>query len=98
MRGRHGDPDVALLRYRATLELWRDSGAEGFVLTTLGNLVILLTRIGADEAALRLHAMTGQVGAKPSYGDEARRLAAAVQAARERHGALSIDVLPPCRT
>jgi predicted ATPase/DNA-binding SARP family transcriptional activator len=89
LRGRHGPPDEALRRYRDALELWRDSGAEGLLLTALRNLIVLLVRTGADEAALEIHAATGRLTTKPSYGDEARRLDAAVAAARERlgHGA-----------
>jgi predicted ATPase/DNA-binding SARP family transcriptional activator len=84
LRGRHGPPDEALRRYRVALELWRDSGADGLLLTALRNLIVLFVRIGADEPALQIHAVTERLAAKPSYGDEARRLDAALAAARER--------------
>jgi predicted ATPase/DNA-binding SARP family transcriptional activator len=89
LRGRHGPPAEALPRYREALELWRDSGAQGPLLTVLRNLVVLLARTGADEAALTIHAVTEQLAVAPSYGDEARRLDAAVAAARERLGPAS---------
>jgi predicted ATPase/DNA-binding SARP family transcriptional activator len=91
LRGRHGPPAEALPRYREALELWRDSGAQGPLLTVLRNLVVLLVRTGADEAALSIHAVTERLAGTPSYGDEARRLAAAVAAARERLGPASVD-------
>jgi predicted ATPase/DNA-binding SARP family transcriptional activator len=86
LRGRHGAPDEALRRYREALKLWRDSGAEGLLLTALRNLVVLLVRTGADAAALDIHAVTERLATKPSYGEEARRLDAALGAARERLG------------
>jgi predicted ATPase/DNA-binding SARP family transcriptional activator/tetratricopeptide (TPR) repeat protein len=86
LRGRHGPPDEALRRYRDALELWRGSGAEGFLLTVLRNLIVLLVRTGADVAALQIHSMTERLATKPSYGDEAQRLEAAVAVACERLG------------
>jgi predicted ATPase/DNA-binding SARP family transcriptional activator len=86
LRGRHGPPDEALRRYREALELWRGSGAEGFLLTVLRNLIVLLVRAGADVEALEIHSMTERLATKPSYGDEAQRLEAAVAVARERLG------------
>ncbi len=84
LRGRHGDPRIALVRYRAALSLWLDAAAYGFVLTALRNLVILLARVGRDAPALAFHVACERLGTKPSYGDEARRLEAAVGAVRER--------------
>jgi predicted ATPase/DNA-binding SARP family transcriptional activator len=86
LRGRHGPPAEALRHYRGALELWRGSGAEGFLLTVLRNLIVLLVRTGADMAALEIHSMTERLATKPSYGDEAQRLEAAVAVARERLG------------
>jgi predicted ATPase/DNA-binding SARP family transcriptional activator len=86
LRGRHGPPDEALRRYREALELWRGSGAEGLLLTVLRNLIVLLVRTGADAAALEIHSITERLASKPSYGDEARRLEAAVAVARDRLG------------
>jgi hypothetical protein len=86
LRGRHGPPAEALRHYRDALELWRGSGAEGFLLTVLRNLIVLLVRTGADMAALEIHSMTERLATKPSYGDEAQRLEAAVAVARERLG------------
>jgi predicted ATPase/DNA-binding SARP family transcriptional activator len=86
LRGRHGPPDEALRRYREALELWRGSGAEGLLLTALRNLIVLLVRTGADAAALEIHSITERLATKPSYGDEAERLEAAVAVARDRLG------------
>jgi predicted ATPase/DNA-binding SARP family transcriptional activator len=86
LRGRHGPPDEALRRYRDALELWRRSGAEGLLLTVLRNLIVLLVRTGADAAALEIHGLTERLATKPSYGDEAARLDAAVAVARDRLG------------
>lgn len=87
LRGRHGDPDVALEQYAEALRLWRDAGAEGLVLTTLRNLVVLLVRVGADAAATTVHTATEQHASRPSYGDEHRRMLDALAVARERLGA-----------
>jgi hypothetical protein len=86
LRGRHGPPDEALRRYREALDLWRRSGAEGLLLTVLRNLIVLLVRTGADAAALEIHSITERRATKPSYGDEAARLEAAVAVARDRLG------------
>jgi predicted ATPase/DNA-binding SARP family transcriptional activator len=86
LRGRHGAPDEALRRYRDALELWRDTGADGLLLTALRNLVVLLVRLGADQAALEIHAAIERLATRPSYGEEARRVDGAVTAARERLG------------
>ena len=86
IRGRHGPPNEALRRYGEALELWRDTGADGLLLTALRNLIVLLVRSGADQPALEIHAVTERLATKPSYGQEAARLGSAVAAARERLG------------
>jgi predicted ATPase/DNA-binding SARP family transcriptional activator len=94
LRGRHGAPDEALRRYRDALELWRDTGADGLLLTALRNLVVLLVRIGADHAALEIHAAIERLATRRSYGEEARRVDGAVTAARERLGPALADSAP----
>ncbi|WP_157042046.1 AfsR/SARP family transcriptional regulator [Nitriliruptor alkaliphilus] len=84
LRGRHGDPDEALDRYRAALHIWRHSGADGMALTTLRNLVVLLARTGADADALTLHAALERLASHDSYGSEADRLRMALDAVRQR--------------
>jgi predicted ATPase/DNA-binding SARP family transcriptional activator len=84
LRGRHGDPNEAFVRYRAALEIWGTTGADGMALTTLRNLVVLLARTGADADALSLHMAVERLAPRQSYGPEADRLHAAVRAIRER--------------
>jgi predicted ATPase/DNA-binding SARP family transcriptional activator len=84
LRGRHGDPRVALERYREALRIWLDSGAESMVQTTLRNLIVLFSRIGGDAAAVTLERACRRVATRPSYGEEHRRLVAAVAASQER--------------
>lgn len=82
--GRHGPPDEALARTHGAIRLWHDAGADGMATTTLRNLVVLLARVGADEAALVLDAGLARLATSTSYGDEARRHRLAVDAAASR--------------
>jgi predicted ATPase/DNA-binding SARP family transcriptional activator len=84
LRGRHGDPQEALSRYRQALQVWHDAAADSFVLTTLRNLVVLLVRVGADAAAVTLETALGRLAPRDSYGPEATLLAGAITAATER--------------
>jgi predicted ATPase/DNA-binding SARP family transcriptional activator len=84
LRGRHGDPQEALSRYRQALQVWHDAAADSFVLTTLRNLVVLLVRVGADTAAVTLETALGRLAPRDSYGPEATLLARAITAATER--------------
>jgi predicted ATPase/DNA-binding SARP family transcriptional activator len=86
LRGRHGDPAEALARYEAALRVWHDTGADGLVLTTLRNLVVLLARIGSDAAATTLDTAMQRLVVRDAYGDEVARLARARRAAAERLG------------
>jgi predicted ATPase/DNA-binding SARP family transcriptional activator len=87
LRGRHGDPAEALARYEAALRVWHDTGADGLVLTTLRNLVVLLVRVGSDAAATTLDAAMQRLVPRDAYGDEADRLQRARRAAADRLGA-----------
>jgi predicted ATPase/DNA-binding SARP family transcriptional activator len=84
LRGRHGDPAVALARYAEALPRLHEAGADGFVLTAVRNLVVLLVRTGRDVAALQLAAAVDRVGAAAAYGSESGRLGAAIDAATQR--------------
>jgi predicted ATPase/DNA-binding SARP family transcriptional activator len=84
LRGRHGDPHEALIRYRDALQVWHDAAADSFVLTTLRNLVVLLVRVGADAAAVTLEAALDRLAPRDSYGPEATLLTGAITAATER--------------
>ncbi len=73
---RRGDTNRALSLFREAVRLWRRFTGDRQQLTTLRNLVELLARVGADEAAATLHgAVTG--GDAPAFGEEAERLDAA---------------------
>jgi predicted ATPase/DNA-binding SARP family transcriptional activator len=86
LRGRHGDPREALARYEAALRVWHDTGADGLVLTTLRNLVVLLVRVGSDTTAMTLDAGMRRLVPRDAYGDEVDRLERARQAAAARLG------------
>jgi predicted ATPase/DNA-binding SARP family transcriptional activator len=86
LRGRHGDPAEALVRYEAALRIWHDTGADGLVHTTLRNLVVLLVRVADDAAAMTLDAGTQRLRTRDVYGDELDRLERARHAAASRLG------------
>jgi predicted ATPase/DNA-binding SARP family transcriptional activator len=86
LRGRHGDPEEALVRYEAALRVWHDTGADGLVLTTLRNLVVLLVRVADDAAAMTLDAATERLRTHDVYGEEVVRLERARHAAAARLG------------
>ena len=83
--GRHGNTDRAVALFRETTAHWRRLGDYTHQLTTLRNLVDLLSRIGADDAAAVLHGAV-TVGSTPSFGAEAERLSAAWEQACQRLG------------
>ena len=85
LRGRAGETGQALELFRETVAHWRRLGDYTHQLTTLRNLVELLTRIEADEAAAVLHGAV-TAGATPSYGAEAERLAGAWAQLEQRLG------------
>jgi hypothetical protein len=84
LRGRHGDPQEALRRYRDALRIWHDAAADSFVLTALRNLLVLLVRVGADADAVTLDTALGRLATRDSYGPEAQLLRSAMGAASER--------------
>jgi predicted ATPase/DNA-binding SARP family transcriptional activator len=84
LRGRHGDPDLALARYTEVLPRLHEAGADNFALTAVRNLVVLLVRTGRDVAALELAAAVDRLGAAAAYGNESARLGAAIRAATQR--------------
>jgi predicted ATPase/DNA-binding SARP family transcriptional activator len=84
LRGRHGDPALALARYAEVLPRLHEAGAENFALTAVRNLVVLLVRTGRDVAALTLAAAVDRLGAAAAYGTESARLTAAIRAATQR--------------
>jgi tetratricopeptide (TPR) repeat protein len=79
LRGRHGDPDVALRMFEDVIRHWHRGGSWNQQWITLRNLVELLARLGAHEPAAVLYgACTAAMTTRPSYGPEAERLDAVV--------------------
>ncbi len=79
LRGRHGDPHLALRLFDEVIQHWRRGGSWPQQWITLRNLVELLSRVGADEPAAVLYgACTASTTSPPSYGPEADRLEAVV--------------------
>lgn len=86
LQGRRGETDVALGLFRDVIAHWRRRGNYTYQLTTLRNLVELLSEIGADEPAAVLHGAVTE-GLAPSFGPEAERLAEAWRQLERRMGA-----------
>jgi predicted ATPase len=79
LRGRHGDPLVALRLFEDVIRHWRRGGSWTQQWLTLRNLVELLARLGAHEPTAVLYgACTASTASSPSYGAEADRLEAVV--------------------
>ena len=79
LRGRHGDPYVALRLFEDVIRHWHRGATFTQLWLTLRNLVELLARLGAHEPAAVLYgACTASTTAPPSYGPEADRLEAVV--------------------
>lgn len=74
LRGRHGPPDTALALYAEALAHWHRTGPQPLLVTTLRNLMVLLVRIGRDQAAAELAAtLDAHAADHPSFGPERRR-------------------------
>ncbi|MEE8600854.1 MAG: hypothetical protein V3S75_07155 [Euzebya tangerina] len=81
---RAGDTTAALARFARTLPRLRRDGNLSHGVTTLRNLIVLLAHIGADEAAVTLHAaLSGDAGSE-TYGEEEARLRDALRVIRSR--------------
>ena len=79
LRGRHGDPIVAVRLFEEVIRHWRRIGSWTQQWLTLRNLVELLARLGAHEPSAVLYgACTASTASPPSYGPEADRLEAVV--------------------
>lgn len=79
LRGRHGDPLVALRSFEDVIRHWRRGGGWTQQWLTLRNLVELLARLGAHEPTAVLYgACTASTTSQPLYGPEADRLKAVV--------------------
>jgi predicted ATPase/DNA-binding SARP family transcriptional activator len=92
LRGRHGQPDQALRSYLEAIEHWHRHGNWTQQWITLRNLIELLVRVGADEPAAVLYgATTTSPTAPPTFGAEAERLHAAVEALTHQLGTGSFE-------
>jgi predicted ATPase/DNA-binding SARP family transcriptional activator len=80
---RHGDPAAALASFREVLRLWRRAGNDTLQTNALRNLVVLLARVGADEACALVDAALPPAELYPA---EAARLDRARAAVAERLG------------
>lgn len=75
VRARKGDAASALTAFRELIPHWRRAGDWVHQWTTMRNLVELLARLGAHEAAATLHAATvAAASAAPVFGADADRL------------------------
>ncbi len=84
VRSRHGDPAAALADFRDVLMLWRRAGNDTLQANALRNLLVLLARVGADEAVALVDAALPPTAVYPA---EAARLDRARAAVAERLGA-----------
>ncbi len=83
IRSRHGDPATALADFREVLLLWRRTGNDTLQANAVRNLLVLLARVGADEAVALVDAA---LPAASLYPAEAARLDRARAAVAERLG------------
>jgi hypothetical protein len=85
--GRSSDPHAAVAPFRDAIDHWSRAGDRTHQWTTLRNLVEVLARTGADEAAaVILAAGAASPGAPPVYGIGAERLAQVERSLRQRLG------------
>lgn len=83
LRARHGEPRRALTGFREVIEHWHQVGDWTHQWTTLRNLIVLFSRVGATGPAAVLYGAvaTADSGAA-AYGDDAERLEATALALR----------------
>jgi predicted ATPase/DNA-binding SARP family transcriptional activator len=78
LRGRHGDPRVAVPLFREVVDHWASLGDWTHQWTTLRSVVDLLLRFDRHEdAAVLVGALRSRTRAAPVFGADAERLAAA---------------------
>ena len=80
--GRHGPVDKALGSFADIIDYWLVRRNRTHLVTALRNLVVLLGRAERHEAAARLLGALDVVGGADTFGEEARLLDAAADAAR----------------
>ncbi|WP_258726866.1 AfsR/SARP family transcriptional regulator [Cellulomonas sp. NS3] len=77
VRGRHGEAREALVAFEDVVGWWLERGDRTHLLTTLRNLVDLLRRLDAPEAAAELLGAVAGADVSPTFGAEGERLARA---------------------
>ena len=80
--GRHGPVDKALESFSDIIDYWLVRRNRTHLVTGLRNLVVLLGRAERHDAAVRLLGALDVVGGAETFGEEARMLDAAADAAR----------------
>ncbi len=92
LRGRHGDPNLALPLFADLIEHWHRSGGWTQLWLTLRNLVELVSRLGAyDDAAVLYGACDAFSRTQRPYGAEAERLASVVSTLVTKLGQTGFD-------
>ena len=86
LRARTGQAEDAIVPLAETIERLLDRGNATHLLTTLRNIPSLLVRLEEWGAAAEVLGWLSTATISPTYGDEARRLAAAEQATRSALG------------
>lgn len=77
VRGRHGEAWEALVAFEDVVVRWLERGDRTHLLTTLRNLVDLLLRLDAPDAAAELLGAVARADVSPTFGAEGERLARA---------------------
>ncbi|MFS0699234.1 BTAD domain-containing putative transcriptional regulator [Cellulomonas sp. 179-A 4D5 NHS] len=77
VRGRHGEAREALVAFEDVVVRWLERGDRTHLLTTLRNLVDLLLRLDAPDAAAELLGAVARADVSPTFGAEGERLARA---------------------
>lgn len=77
VQGRHGEPREALVAFADVVVRWLERGDRTHLLTTLRNLVDLLVRLDAVDAAAELLGTVARADVSPTFGAEGERLARA---------------------
>ena len=87
VRGRHGDPQLAVPLYREVIDHWSSVGDWTHQWTSLRGVVDVLMRLGCHEhAAILRGGLTNRAQAAPIYGPDAERMAAAETLLRQHLG------------
>ena len=92
LRARHEDPEQALGRFSALIDLWHRSGNWTQQWTMLRSLVTTLVRLGRDEPAAVLYgALNASQTAAPLFGADTERLADVLRRIEHRAGPQQLE-------